>query len=98
MPETVDVLVGSQERRNKAHKDSGLEGVEVVKVVSVHPESFENGGIKCGVERECVHGRIQGRSWWGGSEDGAGEREGGSSGWACLLDTGRHGGVHLRTQ
>lgn len=52
-----------------------------------------------GVERkrESLDRRLNGRIE-GGSEDRKGEREGGWSSGVCLLDTGCHGGVHLRTQ
>lgn len=51
MTETVDSLVVSQERRDRAHKDGGMEE-GVVKVAFVHPASLRNGQTKGGVERE----------------------------------------------
>lgn len=51
MTETVDSLVGSQERRHKAHKD-GRKEEGVVKVAFVHPASLRNGQTKGGSERE----------------------------------------------
>lgn len=57
MTETVVNLVGSQGRKDKAHKDEG----GMFKVVFVRPQSLRNGQIRGGVEREREDRRINGR-------------------------------------